>query len=247
MAVAQPFYFEGGDAAVILLHTFSGTPTDVRVLGRTLQKANYTVLGPVFSGHGTPDPQQIFLRGNPELWWQDTVAAVQQLEDAGHHRIAVFGESLGGLFAMKALATLDDVVAGGTIDTPLFPVDKTNVAASFLQRSRVAYEKAGTPTDELETKMTYLTANIKAMLQSISDYTVPVKAALDSLTKPVFVAQGEADELLDPTLGRRLADDLKRTAPVTFKSYPDAPHVMTYSPQGRQLATDIIAFLQQHV
>lgn len=247
MAVAQPFYFEGGDVAVILLHTFSGTPTDVRVLGRTVQKAGYTVLGPVFSGHGTSDPQQIFLQGSPEVWWQDTLAAVQQLEDAGHHRIAVFGESLGGLFAMKALATLDTVVAGGTIDTPMFPVDKSNVAASFLQRSRGVYEKAGTPAAEIEAKMPYLAAHIEGMLQSISDYTAPVKAMLADLTKPVFVAQGEADEMLDPTLGPRLAEDLRATAPVTFKSYPDAPHVMTYSPQGRQLATDMIAFLDQSV
>ncbi|WP_054702700.1 alpha/beta hydrolase [Secundilactobacillus odoratitofui] len=101
MALPEPFYFKGGQPAVILLHTFSGTPTDVRVLGRSLQKQGYTVMGPMFTGHGTADPKQIFMQGRPEQWWQDTIAAIHQLEVDGHHQIAIFGESLGGLFAMK--------------------------------------------------------------------------------------------------------------------------------------------------
>lgn len=245
MDLPESFYFEGGEKAVILLHTFSGTPNDVRIIGRQLQKYGYTVLGPMFTGHGTADPKQIFLQGRPEQWWQDTIKAVHQLEVDGHHHLAIFGESLGGLFAMKALSEFDEVVTGGTIDTPLFSVDKSRVAERFLQECETWYHKLNLPADELTPKMQFLRHHINEMLSAISEYTGPVHDALDGLTKPVFIAQAEADELIDPTVGRQLADYLRPTAPVTYREYPDAPHVMTFSPQGRQLATDIGDFLDE--
>lgn len=106
----------------------------------------------MFTGHGTADPQQIFKAGSPDHWWQDTEEAVQQLITDGHNQIAVFGESLGGLFAMKALAEIDEVIAGGTIDTPLFPVDKSKVASRFLEECQSWYQKLKLPADEITEK-----------------------------------------------------------------------------------------------
>lgn len=244
MDLPQAFYFKAGEPAVVLLHTFSGTPNDVRIMGRGLQKRGYTVLGPMFTGHGTADPQQIFKAGSPDRWWQDTEEAVQQLIADGHHQIAVFGESLGGLFAMKALAEIDEVIAGGTIDTPLFPVDKSKVASRFLEECQSWYQKQKLSTDEITEKMRYLTQHIDGMLAAIGDYTGPVHAEINGLTKPVFIAQADADELIARDIGPRLADYLTPTAQVTLRHYSGAPHVMTYSPQGRQLTADIGEFLE---
>lgn len=247
MTMPQAFYFEAGKPAVLLLHTFSGTPNDVRVMGRGLQKIGYTVLGPVFTGHGTADPQQIFKTGSPEDWWQDTSNAVSQLISDGHGEIAVFGESLGGLFAMKALTQFDEVVCGGTIDTPLFPVDTSRVAKRFLEECQNWYQKMALPADEVAVKMQFLNQHIDSMLATIGDYTAPIHDGISGLTKPVFVAQADADELIDRDMGQRLADYLVPTAEVTFRHYPDAPHVMSYSPQGRQLTKDIGEFLQKNL
>lgn len=242
MPLPEPFFFEGGMPAVVLLHTFAGTTTDVRVLGRQFQKAGYTVLGPQFTGHGTGDPTDIFTLGSPEAWWQDTNQAIDQLVQAGHEQVAVFGESLGGLFAMKALELRDEVVAGGTISTPLFPVNTDRVANRFLADAAAWYEKSGLPKQTSEPKLTTLHQAISPMLAEIAAYTVPIHDQLATIKKPVFVGQPEADELIDPTVGQRLADTLSAQTEVSFHLYTDAPHVMTYSPAGRMLAEDLIAF-----
>lgn len=244
MDLPQAFYFEAGKPAVLLLHTFSGTPNDVRIMGRGLQKLGYTVLGPMFTGHGTADPRQIFKTGNPDLWWQDTRTAIQQLIDDGHSEIAVFGESLGGLFAMKALAQFDEVIAGGTIDTPLFTVDTSRVAARFLVECRGWYQKMKLSTDEITARMQYLSQHIDDMLATIEEFTGPVHDEIRGLSNPVFIAQADADELIDRDVGKRLADYLSPSATVTYRHYPEAPHVMTFSPQGRQLTKDIGNFLE---
>ncbi|WP_373748590.1 alpha/beta hydrolase, partial [Jeotgalibaca porci] len=49
----QPFLFEAGPRAVLLLHAYTGSANDVRMLGRHLQREGYTVYAPNFSGHAS--------------------------------------------------------------------------------------------------------------------------------------------------------------------------------------------------
>ena len=39
---AKPFFFEGGEHAVLLTHGFTGTPATVRYLGERLRDAGFT-------------------------------------------------------------------------------------------------------------------------------------------------------------------------------------------------------------
>ena len=38
----QEIYFKNGKRAVLLLHAYTGSPNDVRMLARQLEKENYT-------------------------------------------------------------------------------------------------------------------------------------------------------------------------------------------------------------
>ena len=101
MRIAQPkpFFFERGKRAVLLLHGFTGTSADVRMLGRFLEKEGYTSLAPHYKGHGVP-PEELIHTG-PEEWWEDVLAGYNQLQEAGYDEIAVAGLSLGGVFSLK--------------------------------------------------------------------------------------------------------------------------------------------------
>ncbi len=67
----KPLYAKHGKRAVLLLHAYSGSPNDVRMLARFLEKADYTVYAPLFKGHGTMEPYDI-LQEKAESWWADT-------------------------------------------------------------------------------------------------------------------------------------------------------------------------------
>ncbi len=72
---------------------------------------------------------------------------------------------------MKALAQFDEVVAGGTIDTPLFKVDTSRVAHVCWNvvagiRNETANEVAG--------KNAVLSQHIDEMLTTIETFTGPV-------------------------------------------------------------------------
>ncbi len=54
----QPFFFEEGEQAVLLLHGFTGNSSDVRQLGRHLQKQGITPMRPL--RRALPNPRRTF-------------------------------------------------------------------------------------------------------------------------------------------------------------------------------------------
>ena len=95
----QPFFFEAGRRAVLLLHGFTGSSADVRMLGRFLEKHGYTSLAPHYRGHGVA-PEEL-ITTNPSQWWADVLTAYDELLERGYDEIAVCGLSLGGVMALK--------------------------------------------------------------------------------------------------------------------------------------------------
>lgn len=53
MKGAEPFLIKRGEIGILLLHGFTSSPYDMRLLGNYLAKQNYTVYCPLLAGHGT--------------------------------------------------------------------------------------------------------------------------------------------------------------------------------------------------
>ncbi len=93
----SPFFYPGNDTGLLLIHGFTATPVEVRLLGDYMGDRGYTVSGPRLPGHGTTVEEINRCR------WQDWVEHVRQayLELASRcRRVFVGGESLGGLLTL---------------------------------------------------------------------------------------------------------------------------------------------------
>src|SRR5699024_6117462 len=104
----EPFFFEEGNRAVLLLHGFTGNSSYVRQLGRFLQKKGYTSYAPQYDGHAAP-PEEI-LQSSPFAWYKDAIDGYQFLVDKGYDEVVVAGLSLDGCYQLKA--SLDRHVKG---------------------------------------------------------------------------------------------------------------------------------------
>ena len=49
----EPVYNAGGESACLLLHGFTSSPYEMRLLGEYLGREGYTVSIPLLPGHGT--------------------------------------------------------------------------------------------------------------------------------------------------------------------------------------------------
>ena len=47
------FFLQGGSMGVLLIHGFTGAPTEMRLLGGFLHQNGLTVSAPLLPGHGT--------------------------------------------------------------------------------------------------------------------------------------------------------------------------------------------------
>lgn len=113
----EPFTFEKGPRAVLLLHGFTGHSADVRMLGRFLEKHGYTSHAPIYRGHGQA-PEKL-IQTTPADWWEDAVQGYHHLKELGYEEIAVAGLSLGGVLSLK-LANSFPVKAAIPMCAPMF-------------------------------------------------------------------------------------------------------------------------------
>ncbi len=101
---------------MLLLHGFTGNSSDVRQLGRFLQKKGYTSYAPQYEGHAAP-PEEI-LQSSPFVWFKDALDGYDYLVEQGYDEIVVAGLSLGGDFALK-LSLNRDVKGIVTMCSPM--------------------------------------------------------------------------------------------------------------------------------
>jgi len=234
----QPFEYEGTDTGVVLLHAYTGSPNDMNFMGRALQRAGYGVYAPLFTGHGTIEPMDILTKGNPDIWWAEASAAVSHMT-AKYDRVFVFGLSLGGIFAMKALEILPGVTAGGVFSSPILP-GKHHLVPGLLKYAQYMNRLAGGP-DESTQSLAYLPGQLAA----IDNFATGVAADLYLVNKPIFIGQAGADELVDGQLAYQLRDALINAPQVDFHWYDNAKHVITVNSAHHALQQDVIAFMQQ--
>jgi carboxylesterase len=94
---AEPFLFSGGRTGCLLLHGFTGTPREMRLLGDHLARAGHTVLGIRLAGHATCKEDLVRMR------WQDWLADIEDgcafLKERCD-RIILMGLSMGGILAL---------------------------------------------------------------------------------------------------------------------------------------------------
>jgi carboxylesterase len=103
------FLFEGGRSGVLLIHGLTGTPMEMKLLGKGLNRAGYTVHGMQLAGH-CGDVDDLLATG-----WRDWYASVERAADALAAKVDhlfVGGLSMGALLALKLAADRPGQVAG---------------------------------------------------------------------------------------------------------------------------------------
>ncbi len=234
----KPFFYKGGDKAVLLLHSFTSNTNDMKKLGRYLQKNNYSCYGLLYSGHGLTAEELLTYR--PSDWWQDVLNSYQMLKDEGFKKIAVIGLSLGGVFALKVGQELE---VNGVV-TMSVPIHRE---ANFLQKRVFHYAKRykqleGKKEAQINIEITHLqnmSINSLVEFQQLIDITMD---KLSLITTPIRILYGELDEPLYKESAEVIFQSVA-TNRKTMKGYPNSKHLMTLGDDINDVNKDILTFL----
>ncbi len=103
------FYFPGGRTGVLLIHGLTGTPTEMRYLGKGLAAAGHTVYGMQLPGHcGT---EADLLRTNWHDWYEGVEAGLEALRP-NVDQIFAGGLSMGAVLGLHLAAQRPGALAG---------------------------------------------------------------------------------------------------------------------------------------
>ncbi len=94
---AEPFYFPGNSTGCLLIHGFTGAPTEMRPLGEYLADKGFTVMSVRLAGHGTK------IADMQRSHWQDWSASVMDgwhLINSVTESVFLIGLSMGGALAL---------------------------------------------------------------------------------------------------------------------------------------------------
>jgi len=242
MRIAQPkpFFFERGKRAVLLLHGFTGTSADVRMLGRFLEKEGYTSLAPHYKGHGVP-PEELIHTG-PEEWWEDVLAGYNQLQEAGYDEIAVAGLSLGGVFSLK-LGYNKPVKGIVTMCAPMSMRTTDIMYEGVLKYAREYKKFEGKDEEDIESEVEALRAQNMPSLEELRSLVYDVRNHIDHIYAPLFVVQATEDDVIDTDSANVIYDNTE-SEKKHMKWYEESGHVITLGPEKVTLHEDILKFLE---
>ena len=235
----EPFFFEAGKRAVLLLHGFSGSSADVRILGRFLQKYGYTTHAPHYKGHGVP-PEELIV-SHPDEWWQDVLAGYDFLKQQGYEEIALAGLSLGGVFSLK-LGLNKPVKGIVTMCAPMTMRTTDVMFSGVLDYAKEYKRREGKTVEQIEREVEAIRAQGMPSLPALQQLIRDVRAQIDELYAPIFVVQSRNDEVIDPLSAYTIYEE-SDSLDKHIKWYEHSSHVITLGQEKEQLHDDILQFL----
>lgn len=180
------FFWEGNETGVLLIHGFTATTAEVRLMGEKLHQDGFTVAAPLLPGHGThPDDLN---RATWKMWLEKTKHFYEKCARECN-RAFVIAESMGALLAIE-LGAQHPEINGLMLFAPAMKIN-----GGWLARLLAPFKK-------------YLNKSGKDDGLPWKGYTVyPLKAAVELLklqkhtrkllpriTQPTLVFTGENDQ-----------------------------------------------------
>ena len=188
------FLWESGNTAVMLIHGFTATTSEVRPLAKSLFERGYTVAGPLLPGHYTK-PEDL-----NHIVWQDWINAVDKLYKElklSYNQVVVGGESMGGLLALY-LASLYPEIKAVLTYAPALRVNLSRFQewqVRILAKFNMSIHKKDLGEDTLW--QGYYSYPLRGTTQLLNLQN-KVKVRLHHIHQPILIIQGRLDPTVHP-------------------------------------------------
>ncbi len=185
------FFWKGNRVGFLLIHGFTASTTEVRLLGEKLHKDGYTVSAPLLPGHIT-SPEDM-----NQCAWEDWYGAVEShYLDLNRQVDTVFvgGESMGALLTLLLASRQSGHQRIVVLRTGDFR-QESMARPTFLQYF-VKYQAKGGKEDNLPWKG-YTVNPIHAVAQ-LHELQLQTRKALPSITAPAAIFASRIDTSIAP-------------------------------------------------
>lgn len=191
---AEPFLFTDGPTGCLLVHGFTGSPSEMRLLGEHLHRQGFTVLAPRLCGHGTT-PEEMARTGSAH--WYSAVMDGYLILRSLCQRIYVVGLSMGGLLTLK-LAAEYPTAGIVLLNTPIYIQDRRLVFLPLYRLFRRFVYKKRRPLAVDPRYCVHYDRTPLSSLTSLLSLIEEVKLLLPVVKTPALIVQSRADRTVRP-------------------------------------------------
>ncbi|MFX0014848.1 MAG: alpha/beta hydrolase [Promethearchaeota archaeon] len=244
--LAKPFYFEGSEVGILLVHGFTASTTETLPLGRFLHKKGYTTHGVLLAGHGTNYHEL------PDYTWQDWFQSVENgidyLQDRCESIVAI-GVSLGAILCLNLVHQRPDYkILKLVLLAPPFALKSRLIALTPILSYFKQFLYKG--EDSLQyfkdhNLYSYMYRPTKSIIQLMlllkHIHNQPI-----SLRTPTLIVYGVLDDMIsfsaiEKAREQKFAPDTE----VEILRLPKSGHILTVEPDSKELFEKISKFLEK--
>ena len=237
---AKDFYFPGNKTGILLIHGFTGSPSEMRYLGDYLKDRSFSVRGVLLKGHGT-SPREM-KKTNFRDWIKSAELGYLELAESCDE-VFVIGFSMGGAIALH-LAQKYDIKGIVSLSTPIKILNRQYYIAGIV---KYLGRTLGKPLKIIKQKdpfiISYDKTPFKCMISFMQLINL-VKADLHKMEKPILIMQSYGDGTVNPSSANFI---YKRVAS-TDKSIiflHNSGHVITCDCEKEQVFEEVHNFISK--
>ena len=241
----SPFFLKGGPVGALLIHGFTGSPPEMRLVGDYLHQSGLTVSGPLLPGHGTR------LDDLGQRQWTEWTGHVEEaLTELGARCETVFvgGLSMGALLALYLAAHHPDLPGAIAYAPATIPADRRASLAPVLKylMRQIPKGESDLHDPEAESRLWSYDAWPAAGVHQLVKLTREVKRLLPRVTCPLLIIYSSADQTIHPD-----------SAPYTYQNVGSldkelvtlhaSGHVVTVDAEWETVAEQTYQFIRSHL
>lgn len=241
------FFIARGDIGCLLLHGFTGSPPEMRLLGEYLAERDVTVSAPLLRGHGT-EPEDL-----NRCRWQDWMYDAEQALEALRARCSTIfaaGLSMGALLTLYLGFLHSDLAGLVTYSPAILAANKLIYLSSILKyvlKSRPKEDDADSDlTDPKASRYLwhyeiYPTWGAHELLK----LQRAVRKALPGIQSPTLIFQSTGDRSIDLRCGQIVYDEIGAEEKELVILHHSG-HAITVDSEREAIFAKTYAFLAAH-
>ncbi|MFW6136192.1 MAG: alpha/beta hydrolase, partial [Chloroflexota bacterium] len=241
----SPFSLEGGSTGVLLIHGFTRSPPEMRLVGDYLHERGLTVSAPLLPGHGTTVEEM-----NACKWADWTEAAEAALQALRSHCETVFvgGLSMGSLLTIYLAAHRD--LPGAILYSPAVKVADPLIHVTPVLKYVIPKKPKSDESDYTDPEAEQYTWSYEAFPSFAAHELLKlirrVQELLPQVTCPLLMIHSTGDQAIAPD-SARYTYDRAGSVDKELVTLHNSGHVITVDSEWETVAEKTYDFIQAHL
>jgi carboxylesterase len=240
----DPLYLSGGDTAILLIHGFTASPSEMSYLGTYLNEQGVTVSAPLLPGHGTtPDDCN---RYRWQHWANYLTIAFAELHDCCSH-VFLGGLSNGALLALYLGAKLSRIDGIITYSPAISAANRKQIltpVVKYFRRTAPKKSLSSNNPEVDEVRWAYDDYPIKAAHEFVR-LSRKVKSLLPKVSAPLQIIYSTADERIR-SAGIDLLTKKAGSAEKEIVTLHESGHIITLDREKEVVADKSYQFIKKY-